>query len=38
MLLGLLAGLSGGAFNSVMQSAYVNLAFAGFFAFFGGAL
>jgi thiol:disulfide interchange protein DsbD len=38
MLLGLLAGLSGGAFNSVMQSAYVNLAFAGFFAFFGVAL
>ncbi|MDQ7089535.1 MAG: cytochrome c biogenesis protein CcdA [Methylococcales bacterium] len=38
MLLGLLAGLSGGAFNSIMQSAYVNLAFAGFFAFFGIAL
>jgi len=38
MVLGLLAGLSGGAFNSIMQSAYVNLAFAGFFAFFGVAL
>jgi thiol:disulfide interchange protein DsbD len=38
MLLGLLAGLTGGAFNSVMQSAFVNLAFAVFFAFFALSL
>jgi len=33
-LLGLVAGMTGGAFNSFMQSAVVNLAFAMFFAFF----
>ena len=38
MLLGLIAGMSGGAFNSFMQSAWVNLLFAGFFAFFALAL
>ncbi len=37
-LLGLVAGMTGGAFNSFMQSAWVNLAFAGFFAFFAIAL
>ncbi|MFZ4504532.1 MAG: protein-disulfide reductase DsbD family protein [Methylovulum sp.] len=38
MLLGLLAGMTGGAFNTFMQSAWVNLAFAVFFAFFAVAL
>jgi thiol:disulfide interchange protein DsbD len=38
MLLGLLAGMTGGAFNTFMQSAWVNLAFAVFFAFFALAL
>ena len=38
MFLGLIAGMTGGAFNSVMQSAWVNLAFALFFAFFAIAL
>ncbi len=37
-LLGLIAGMTGGAFNSFMQSAYVNLAFALFFAFFALSL
>ncbi len=34
MILGLVAGMTGGAFNSFMQSAWVNLVFAVFFAFF----
>jgi thiol:disulfide interchange protein DsbD len=38
MVLGLMAGMTGGAFNSFMQSAWVNLAFATFFAFFAIAL
>lgn len=38
MLLGLMAGMTGGAFNTFMQSAWVNLAFAAFFAFFALAL
>ncbi len=38
MALGLIAGMTGGAFNSFMQSALVNLAFAVFFAFFAIAL
>ncbi|MEY4768297.1 MAG: hypothetical protein RL637_936 [Pseudomonadota bacterium] len=38
MLLGLIAGMTGGAFNTFMQSAWVNLAFAIFFAFFALAL
>jgi thioredoxin:protein disulfide reductase len=38
MVLGLMAGMTGGAFNSFMQSAWVNLAFAAFFAFFAIAL
>ncbi len=38
MLLGLLAGMTGGAFNIFMQSGWVNLAFALFFAFFAIAL
>ncbi len=38
MALGLLAGLTGGAFNAVMQSAWVNLGFAIFFAFFAVSL
>jgi thiol:disulfide interchange protein DsbD len=38
MFLGLIAGMTGGAFNNVMQSAWVNLAFALFFAFFAIAL
>lgn len=37
-LLGLIAGMTGGAFNSFMQSAWVNLGFAAFFAFFALAL
>lgn len=38
MILGLLAGMSGGAFNTLMQSAWVNIGFAVFFAFFAIAL
>jgi thiol:disulfide interchange protein DsbD len=38
MALGLMAGMTGGAFNTFMQSAYVNLGFALFFAFFAIAL
>lgn len=38
MLLGLIAGLSGGAFNTIMQSAWVNIGFALFFTFFALAL
>lgn len=37
-ILGLIAGMTGGAFNTFMQSAYVNLGFAVFFAFFALAL
>lgn len=38
MALGLMAGMTGGAFNTFMQSAWVNLGFAVFFAFFAIAL
>lgn len=38
MVLGLLAGMSGGAFNTFMQSAAVNIGFALFFAFFAISL
>jgi thioredoxin:protein disulfide reductase len=38
MALGLMAGMTGGAFNTFMQSAFVNLGFAVFFAFFALAL
>jgi thiol:disulfide interchange protein DsbD len=38
IVLGLLAGMTGGAFNTFMQSATVNLVFAVFFAFFALAL
>ncbi len=38
MILGLMAGMTGGAFNTFMQSAAVNLGFAVFFAFFALAL
>lgn len=38
MALGLIAGMTGGAFNAFMQSAYVNLGFAAFFAFFAISL
>jgi thiol:disulfide interchange protein DsbD len=38
MLLGLMAGMTGGAFNTFMQSGWVNLAFALFFIFFAIAL
>jgi thiol:disulfide interchange protein DsbD len=38
MALGLIAGMTGGAFNTFMQSAIVNLGFALFFAFFAIAL
>ncbi len=38
MILGLMAGMTGGAFNTFMQSAIVNLGFAVFFAFFALAL
>jgi thiol:disulfide interchange protein DsbD len=38
MALGLIAGMTGGAFNTFMQSAWVNLGFAVFFAFFAIAL
>jgi thiol:disulfide interchange protein DsbD len=37
-ILGLIAGMTGGAFNSFMQSAWVNLAFALFFTAFALAL
>ncbi|TAL43947.1 MAG: thioredoxin family protein [Methylovulum sp.] len=37
-LLGLIAGMTGGAFNTFMQSAWINLGFAVFFAFFALAL
>jgi thiol:disulfide interchange protein DsbD len=36
--LGLIAGMTGGAFNTFMQSAWVNIGFAVFFAFFAIAL
>ena len=36
--LGLIAGMTGGAFNTFMQSAWVNIGFALFFAFFAIAL
>ena len=38
MALGLIAGMTGGAFNTFMQSALVNLGFALFFAFFAVSL
>lgn len=38
MLLGLAAGMTGGAFNTLMQSAWINILFAGFFAFFALSL
>lgn len=38
MILGLMAGMTGGAFNTFMQSGWVNLAFALFFTFFAIAL
>lgn len=38
MMLGLIAGMTGGAFNTFMQSGWINLAFALFFAFFAIAL
>ena len=38
MALGLMAGMTGGAFNTFMQSAWVNIGFALFFAFFAIAL
>lgn len=38
LMLGLLAGMTGGAFNSFMQSAWVNLGFGLFFAFFAISL
>ena len=38
MLLGLIAGITGGAFNVFMQSAWVNFTFAVFFTFFALAL
>ena len=38
MILGLMAGMTGGAFNTIMQSAWVNIGFALFFAFFAVAL
>jgi thioredoxin:protein disulfide reductase len=38
MVLGLMAGMTGGAFNTFMQSAVVNLGFAVFFAFFAISL
>jgi len=37
-MLGLMAGMTGGAFNTFMQSAWVNIAFAAFFSFFAIAL
>jgi len=38
MALGLIAGMTGGAFSTFMQSAFVNLGFAVFFAFFALSL
>ncbi len=38
MMLGLIAGMTGGAFNTFMQSAWVNICFALFFSFFAIAL
>jgi thioredoxin:protein disulfide reductase len=38
MMLGLIAGMTGGAFNAFMQSAWVNIGFALFFSFFAIAL
>jgi thioredoxin:protein disulfide reductase len=38
MALGLIAGMTGGAFNTFMQSAIVNIGFAVFFAFFAISL
>ncbi len=38
MILGLMAGMTGGAFNTFMKSAVVNIGFAAFFAFFALAL
>ena len=38
IILGVAAGMTGGAFNSFMQSAFVNLIFAVFFAFFAISL
>lgn len=38
MMLGLIAGMTGGAFNTFMQSAWVNIGFALFFSFFAIAL
>lgn len=38
MMLGLMAGMTGGAFNAFMQSAWVNIGFALFFSFFAIAL
>lgn len=38
MVLGLIAGITGGAFNLFMQSAWVNFAFAVFFSFFALSL
>lgn len=38
MMLGLIAGMTGGAFNTFMQSAWVNIGFALFFSFFAVAL
>lgn len=37
-ILGLMAGMTGGAFNTFMQSAWVNIGFAAFFSFFAIAL
>lgn len=37
-LLGLIAGMTGGAFNSLMQSAWINIGFALFFGFFAIAM
>ncbi len=37
-MLGIIAGMTGGAFNSFMQSAWVNIGFAIFFAFFAISL
>ncbi|MGR8929148.1 MAG: protein-disulfide reductase DsbD family protein [Gammaproteobacteria bacterium] len=38
MILGLMAGMTGGALNTFMQSAWVNIGFAVFFAFFAISL
>lgn len=37
-VLGLMAGMTGGAFNTFMQSAWVNIGFAAFFSFFAISL